>query len=427
MLEYPKILVINDQSIYKNNATGITLRSLFKSWPDECLLEFCLDSDCIEKKDKNFSECIIESFPVQKIMRNVASNDNKKINISVKINSTGNVSIKKKLKNRSRRLLINVADLSFMKISKSIYKTLKEYSPDIIYTLGASVSVMRMSVHLSEYLGIPIVLHFMDDWPHFLQDEYGLGQQYYKKQLQKWLKKCYQHSKISIAISPQMAATYEKETGIPHVALMNSVDVKSLFCKDIDVNEEIRFVYTGGLHLNRWQALLDIENAIKQASEKSKLKGRLIIYTKLQDTFDIQDYFDSTITQFHDYVKHNEIKTVYENAHVLVHAETNNPILVGFFRFSISTKIPEYLATNRPVLFYGPKEMGLSEYLLKNDCSFVANDKKQLMDNIYSFFCNYDKMKSVCTRARDLVINQHEIGKSQELLFNTIKYACKNK
>ena len=42
-MKYPKVLIINEQSINKNNATGITLRSLWQSWPKNNLIEICID------------------------------------------------------------------------------------------------------------------------------------------------------------------------------------------------------------------------------------------------------------------------------------------------------------------------------------------------------------------------------------------------
>ena len=52
MDQYPRILIVNDESIYKKNATGITLRSLLKTWPSERALELHLwKPSQVEKED----------------------------------------------------------------------------------------------------------------------------------------------------------------------------------------------------------------------------------------------------------------------------------------------------------------------------------------------------------------------------------------
>ena len=40
MEHYNRVLIINSQSMFKNNATGITLRSLWGNWPKDKILEF---------------------------------------------------------------------------------------------------------------------------------------------------------------------------------------------------------------------------------------------------------------------------------------------------------------------------------------------------------------------------------------------------
>ena len=44
MKKYPNILILNNQSIYNCNATGITLRNILSGWPAENLCELHMDS-----------------------------------------------------------------------------------------------------------------------------------------------------------------------------------------------------------------------------------------------------------------------------------------------------------------------------------------------------------------------------------------------
>ena len=101
----------------------------------------------------------------------------------------------------------------------------------------------------------------------------------YKGCLQKYLKKCYVKSVSNFAISPYMAEDYEKETGISHIALMNAVDFEKFYNLSQNSGDSIIFTYTGGLHLERWKALKDVETALtklKQNGYNVKLK----IYTR---------------------------------------------------------------------------------------------------------------------------------------------------
>lgn len=408
MNKLPKILVINEQSIYKDNATGITLRGLFRDWPDAALLELRFDANNYENNGRHESICAIDSFPLQKVMRSKSRHKSIK-----KVDNTNHV-IKDSvpsssaIKSRIRRILINMADLSWMRIPRQIYEKIETYSPDVIYTIGGSVSVMKMVNRISIVYDIPVVMHFMDDWPHHLQDENGLGQKIYKKQIQKWLKLIYKRTKICIAISDKMAEIYQKETGIRHISLMNSVNVESLICDKKEKSDSIVFSYAGGLHLDRWKALVQIQDTIKQLANQNNIKAEFRIYTKPSDRDKYRYQFDPNITTFFDFVKHDEIKCVYEKSDVLVHAEVINPLLIGYFRFSISTKIPEYLATGRTVLFFGPKEMGLYAYLNDASCALVASNEVELIDCICKIFSDDSSLECIQNNAISFVKEKHD-------------------
>ena len=408
MNKLPKVLVINEQSIYKDNATGITLRGLFRDWPDAALLELRLDANNYENNGRHESICVIDAFPLQKVMR--SKSRLKSIKKIDNANPVMNDSVSSifAIKSRIRRILINIADLSWMRINRQIYQKIEAYSPDVIYTIGGSVSVMRMVNRISIDYDIPVVLHFMDDWPHYLQDENGLGQKLYKKQIQKWLKFTYQRTNTCIAISEKMADIYQKETGIRHISLMNSVRVESLICDKKERTENIVFSYAGGLHLDRWKALVQIQDVIKQLANQYRIKAEFRIYTKSSDQDKYRYQFDPEITSFYDYVRHDEIKCVYEKSDVLVHAEVSNPLLIGYFRFSISTKIPEYLATGRTVLFFGPKEMGLYSYLNDANCALVASNEVELKDCICKIFSDDSSLKYIQNNAINFVKDKHD-------------------
>ena len=78
MNKYPKVLIINDQSIYKENATGITLRSFFKLYPSSNIREFHLwkpSKSEYEGLKINSSVIPQETFPINSILRKMTGAD----------------------------------------------------------------------------------------------------------------------------------------------------------------------------------------------------------------------------------------------------------------------------------------------------------------------------------------------------------------
>lgn len=416
MCKVPKLLILNEQSSYKKNATGITLRSIIASYPNEQILELYIDSrDQNEAKNSDHkSMCVIDSFPIQKIIRNYGSKKQKSIN--KKIVNTKKNDFKSKLK----RVIINLNDISPMKNNESLYTELEKFKPDVIYTLGASVAVMKQAIAISRKFDIPIVVHFMDDWPHFLQNEKGITNKIYKKILRKWLNKTYKNMSIGLGISPQMCENYEKETGIEHIPLMNSVDINQFYTPHKIDKSPFIITYAGGLHLDRWKALIEIKNVIGSLNQNRNKKIELHLYTNADETEEVLSNFKEPFVKLFKYVNHNEIQKIYATSNALVHTETSNELLLNYFRFSISTKIPEYLATNRPVLFYGPDEMGLYDYLNNNNIAFVASNVSQLKDSISNMIDEDEISRNVCENAIGFAWKHHDQKKIANIFIHTL-------
>ena len=54
MGKYPRVLIVNAQSIYKKNATGITLQSIWSEWDADCLLEIYSDPMVMDESNHKF-------------------------------------------------------------------------------------------------------------------------------------------------------------------------------------------------------------------------------------------------------------------------------------------------------------------------------------------------------------------------------------
>ena len=67
MKQYPKVLIVDGESYYKKNATGITKRSLFGDWPSSRIMEFHLvKPGSIESESHNVRDFLIppQVFPI---------------------------------------------------------------------------------------------------------------------------------------------------------------------------------------------------------------------------------------------------------------------------------------------------------------------------------------------------------------------------
>lgn len=414
---YPKVLIINQQSMNKENATGITMRSLWEEWPVASMLEIYLDAN--EKHVTNGKKFRTFTPSLNIARKFFVGNIGSKVNRSLKTNTP--VLGLSKTKKYLRQCCVCAVDSFPVGLSRAQAQMVDEFQPEVIYSLGASVATMQLAHKLSHRYGIPIIIHYMDNWPEYLQWEDNILLKPYARILRRYMDCCLKHSRNGIAISPSMAKHYTKEFELPFEVLMNAVDEPNMqFVSTTSLENSLHFVYAGGLHLERWKALREIAEAINTVCENAVLD----IYTPEKDRILYESCFSEVPVVFHQAVPHEQMKDVWASGNILVHAESSsNKTLVRFFKYSISTKIPEYMATGKPILFYGPKEMGLYEYLEENKVAVVAANKDELCNAIRQLM-QEDVVNVVTRNAYNLVRMNHSAAYARKKLLDTVRMAC---
>ncbi|MEA4914545.1 MAG: hypothetical protein VB061_08240 [Christensenella sp.] len=418
-----KVLLLNQNSINSNNATGITLRSIFGRYDRDCLL------------DVSFGNCAtVEGLEVRRLklkwrrgsLGSILMNKNRsKLNQKIKLKEQTESGSRSKLKQAAidlRQYIVLMAQNSGVTISRANMDAINEFKPDIIYTLGSSVQTLKTAYRLSVRLSIPIVLHFMDNWRHSLQWDDNKLLSGYKKKLEKCTKLCYSRASKCVAISRSMANAYEDETGIPHEAIMNSIDAETYYCGEEQRGEPVfTVVYAGGLHLGRDKALKQIGEAIDVVVAETGRKVKFDIYTSTDNTQRYQSGFSGcTHTRFLPVVSHDQITNVYRTANLLVHVESAALIGSGFFQYSISTKIPEYLSTGRLMLFYGPEDISLYKLLEENGISAVTHDVDDLLSVLRSITTGDYQNGQITERAKKFAKENFSAASAFEKLCSVI-------
>lgn len=380
-----RVLIVNSNSVNVNNATGITLQSVLGELETDNLMELYWNKTASVTGNVNIKFKVLDFVPFS-LAGLVFNNKGKEISGKMKNNAEHSVyseSVIKKAITYLRQFLALQTDLSRVRLKKQDSKEIKTFKPQVIYTLGGGVAALRLSYLLSEKFDLPIVIHFMDNWRHCIQWEENPLLGHYKKMLNKYCELCYTRSSECIAISPEMAKVYTEETGIKHSVLMNSVSVRDYLCTPREKDGVYKFVYTGGLHLGRDKGLYKIGEVIENVAARKGVKTEFSIYTSPENIKAYSDNFKNLAnTRLIEAVPHSEIRQVFQNADFLVHTESNTLINNDFFRYSVSTKIPEYLASGRPMLFYGPQDIYLYKFLTDSQTAATADSEEKLSEVI---------------------------------------------
>lgn len=374
MEKLKRTLIIDSDIIGDNTGAGILKECLFSDFPKENIMQISL------KRSKNVENIIYINpiqAPVDFIVRpfltfiryRLIKKDNGFHDIHPAI---GQTNIAGKIHDFFRGLL----DSSPIFIGRKLKKKIKTFSPDIIYSMLGNIRTMKLAIKIGRLTGCPVIPHFMDNWPETMYSS-GVLSLPFKHIMNKYIKKLIKYSVLGIAISPRMAREYENKYGIRFEYIFNGGEIK----KDVITENnyasrynDLTFVYCGGLHLQRWKSLLDIADVLK-LNQRSKL----LLYVPKKDRILYEKYFNEYKgVCFHSEISSSKVMDVLSDADILVFVESFDKKIEKFIKYSLSTKIPQYLCACKPIICYAPIDIGSTEILKSSGAAITITSRRQL-------------------------------------------------
>ncbi len=428
--EFPKVLIVANCLLNEDNATSITLKNLFSQWPKDKLALIYTSLDLNPKISD------IQTFHISEVLFFKPNNSNNK-GIAANLRKSGSVikgvnganaskSLKSSVLNFFHTLFSSHKALLPYKTDATLDRFIEQFNPDVLYSPLGSIALMRLVLNISGKFKLSVVPHFMDDWIHTMyENEPSLLLPLLTKR--KLIKAIFNNVKDAIVISEKMASEYGKEFNCNFYSLMNCVPLnnKEIAIKKEFVETNIIFAYFGGLHLLRWQGLLEF---CKFISNESSLASRINfnIFTSDSDRGQFEDHFAIfPFVKFNDRIEHHDVLAQMQRSDFLLHVESFDEKVKKYTRLSISTKIPEYLASKKPIIAIGPSDVASIEYLADNKCAHVIKDfdlsnAAKFSENIFSI----DYNNELVANSLQLFLKFHEAEK-QHLIIKDILTSSK--
>jgi len=416
----PRILIIGFYTFDGPDATSITLKSIFSSW-DRDKLAFIHLSTLPVNPDSKFNVFTVAN----KKFGNFQINNEKK-NLLNKIRSSRSVvqgsvgsteknDLVSKGFNFIHTLISSHRALIPYEYSPELDVFIEKFKPDIIYSALGGIGMLDLIYKVSVKYNLQVFPHFYDDWisTSYSHNLFLLIPRFVLKYN---LKKVFERTEKAFAISEKMAFEYTARYHKPFYSLMNCVDDPLPSDEPAMDESTICFCYSGGLHLHRWQTLNLLCDALDRLETDKKIELR--IYTNEVDWQLYKDKFENySFVQYMGFVTQTEMLQELKNQTVLVHVESFEKQTLAYTRFSISTKIPEYLSTKKPILAIGPPDTASIEYLKSNRSAFVVDENREdlLLDELKRTM-NVDQREKMALNAYKLFKKNHT-KESQHLVF----------
>lgn len=436
--DYPRVLIISHNCFSKTKNNGKTLMSIFEWWPDDKIAQLYFHNEFPDTSVcKDFFRITDESM-----LRNRKALSGERIKAGYRektsaYNTHGKSSWIRKYRNLALfGFLRNVLWSSGKWSSKNLWKWLDEFKPEEVFLVGGdSVFSYRIAQKISERFLSPLFLYYTDDYitPRFTFDPFWwINLLWLRRSLKRTLKLV----KKVFVIGEDMASEYEEKLGKTCIPIMNSVDVEkfNIIVESAEnkraLDGVISFAYFGGLHLNRWKSLIRLGEAIKAVTERGRISASLSIYS----TSSPNKRMMSRIRELEPYVifagsvNEKEIVAEMMKFDVLVHAESFDRINRHKTRLSISTKIPEYLATGKPIIAIGPEEIASIKYLTRTGSAFVVNslNVKVLEEAVLKIIADSSSKKGILKENIELARRNHSAKENREKVLEIISSASES-
>ncbi|MCR4660966.1 MAG: hypothetical protein K5765_03065 [Clostridia bacterium] len=416
---YPKLLIISHNMFDKNNNIGKTLISLLSSWPSDKLCQIYLrdDKPTFDYCDNYYrildKEIVKSYFKGKKIVGSIFDKDN---------SSFHNNSFDRKeqtlynIGNKRIPLISMIRDMLWSKKSwrnSKFDEWLEKQKPEVILFVPNDYKLIYpIASYVMKKMNIPLVPYFMDDAFYF-GTYVSLIDYFRRKSIRKSASILLSECDEIITIGPKMSDFYNHYLKKECENLMNSVKVRypneREYCKKYIIS------YVGNLHSNRWKSIVKIGKRLERMNNGYSIH----IYSASFVSKKMKKEFEKIkCLSFNGKVDASKVNNVLDNSDALLFVESFDRKSKASTKFSLSTKIPEYLNCYKKIFAFGPSDISSIEYLKNNQLAVVCSSKEEIDKCLNELFESMDNIN--LDYIYDFLKKNHDIESNQVKLKNII-------
>ena len=224
---------------------------------------------------------------------------------------------------------------------------------------------------------------------------------------------------FALAISPAMAAEYTRRFGKPFFPLMNCVDVPTSWMEPPAENGEtpLSIAYVGGLHLGRFESLLETAAAVKTLRGEG-MRVEIVAYELGEDREQQAALERNGTVKLAGALPGQEALRLQcmQKASVLLHLDALYGHAATYSRLSLSTKLPFYLAAGRAILARAAAGSAPIHYLAEHGAAAAVTDPspERLEDALRTLLTDKDLRHRLGRSAWLLARAKHDAPRQRE-------------
>jgi len=422
----PKVLIYG-ATFQKIGGGGITLNTLFGDWPSERL--FMLNDRFAETSEVHFAQYYqmghLENksfihklgFKTGNKSRAIIINKNKlKETITFQGYSLFKSNIYFKLKELFISILnlLGIYELFFQQIvSNELIQWIKKIQPDIIYFQPSTIQNIKFINELHNITGIPYAIHVMDNFLEInthAKEINGTSILLVKEFINELIQK----ANLCLGICEEMSTQYSNRFNRVFYSFQHAVDNKLWFRNYVVRRDPEPFVilYAGRIGMGTINSLFLLANSIDNCNRDYESNFEFQIQTTSPVPELLKKLSNYNCVKIHNAVPYNSLPDRYTEADLLVLPMDFDRESLTYIKYSMPTKVPEYLVSGVPIFVLAHQITALYKYAKSENWAFInatenSNDIENLLVEIRN---NYNKRVEVSEIAKSVGINNHDIN-----------------
>ena len=417
--QYPRVLVVVKTSFNDIDSVGASLSNWFYGWPRERLAQ--IHSGGPSQSNRVCSKFYGLGAGDRRLGKLFVALKRSALGSSIRLISPENVSPswkQKSFKSLGRRfgkwlVASGLWELIFCpRLSKELFSWVESFRPQVIYAQpGGNLSFMRILLMLHREFDIPVCFQISDDWPANLYRD-SLFAPMLRPVVSKTFQELLKESAVCLSNGEPMSREYKSRYGILFEPLMMCADIeKYRSAKPNRLTQEgvISIVYSGGLYLDRWKALLDLAKVAKELTENG-LATRIFVFTPGVPAEAVPEFRKFPLLTIRGALRDEDVPGILKGADILFLPESFDARIARYIKYSISTKAHLYMMSERPALVYGPEEVAVVAYAKEEKWGYVVGrrDLQELRNAVHQLATNESVRDEIVKRGREVVYKNHE-------------------
>lgn len=258
-------------------------------------------------------------------------------------------------------------------LSYEMNEWIESIKPRFIYTSIGDPMMAKLVLEITnKFPQIKLAIHGFDDW---LTPSYSiLFEKKYWKNSDRLLRNILNRSSHFFTSSEKMAIEYKARYGMDFHFYPTPVNTERYKCS----REKMlmpNIIFVGKIAWHNANAIQDLCKAINYMKGNGKILFFDIYSTSTEAQ--IRNFLGDipSFVRLHSSVPHTEVPQLLAQSHIVYLPISITIQASKFTRYSMSTKMGEYLSCGVPMLYYGPENIAMTDFLKTKKCCCVVSTK----------------------------------------------------